>query len=216
MIIKTYGYEEGSIKYALQDTEKAIKEVFPNVNTGDNYFLFIRTSIYYPYITNKIDSTIVLYDLDNNIIAENTKYKIRTPYPNKNIYFNDMRVGRKLCDGFVLMFNTIDELHKASRVEINWNIDSEYDNKEPFKLNSTIIYNTKFIKVEGNNVFTIKSADSFQVSFKNRNEEQVLEYQKQFDKNNYEKLRFNNIDVFNETHIQNLELLADNTRVQLP
>lgn len=233
---------EGSIKYALKDTEDVLKGIFPNVNLEDKYFLFIRTRMYYPYVTNKIDCTIKLFDEDNNLIKQNDKYKIRTPYPNQCLYLNSMKYGRKLCDdGYVLMFDTFEELKKIVKVKIDWFINSNYENGEKFELNSTIIYHTNFIEKYNDNVFSIASNDSFGASYDKP--EKATKYDEQFDENKYivtkpniqldmtlcndwdsEELKAlvkENIEkevdcetIF-EIHIQKLDLEADNTRIEM-
>lgn len=233
---------EGSIKYALKDTEDTLKGIFSNINLEDKYFLFIRTRMYYPYIVNKIDCTIKLFDEDNNLIKKNDKYKIRTPYPNQCLHLNSMKYGRKLCnDGYVLMFDTFEELKKIVKVKIDWSINSNYENGEKFELNSTIIYHTNFIEKENNNVFSITSNDSFGASYDDP--AKATKYEEQFDENKYivtkpnvqldmslcnewdsEELKLLvkeriekevDCETIFEIHIQKLNLEADNTRIEM-
>jgi hypothetical protein len=229
MIITNYGYAECSIKTALKETTDILNEVYPNIKSEDKYFLFVKSTMYFPDEVYDIKCELKLLDVNKNVIRQSEKYKIRTPYPNKYVYLNSMKHGRKMCDdGFIFMFDSFNDLCKITNVEICWVTKTKYDSGKPRNLWNKIIYNNKFISKEGNNVFVINSRDSYSESFKKG--EDVKRYMSQFDKNDYSVVKANKeindifkehlntpveIDTYMELHIQNLELIADNTRAKI-
>lgn len=94
-------------------------KMYPDKKDSD-YFLWIITDIFNPFrFDKKIDEvTTEIYINEKHI--ENDKGKIRTPYPNKNIFQYSMKKGRNVCYGFPLKFNSIEELMAVHSIEIHW------------------------------------------------------------------------------------------------
>lgn len=188
---------EGSIKYALQDTEDIIRETIPVMvsytNINEKYFLFIKSRLYLPCSKNSIKSIESLITIDDIAktkidevetveprITQLTNSKVRTPYPNKRLYLNSMKYdGRRLCnDGFVLMFDTFKELQAIDTITIDWKVNLEESDGKTLDLNKKIICHPYFIKNEQNTVFSIMSHDMFLGAMDSND---VEEYISQFD-----------------------------------
>lgn len=210
MLFRDSKWAEISYKTVRKETENLLTNIFGGYDKNKCY-LFIKSSLFYKHIVNNIDGEITLFDKDNNLITSNEKYKIRQPYPNKNWYCNDMKYGRKILDdgGFVIKFDSFEELQKIKTINVKWNVISGYENGDRFNIHFHCKYNVSFDNSNSDNVFNIKSWDCLLID----ETENFKEYEKQFDENDYksDELGFD----FLEYHEQNLKLMADNSRLDL-
>lgn len=211
MIFNKLKWEKNSEISTRKETEEIIKEEFEEYDKN-KYYVFIGTGILHNHIVNDIKCIIKIVKNGNPIVI-NEKSKVRSPYPNKNWYVLDRKFGRKLKEGYILKFDTIEELNSFQELLIEWKIVSNYSNGEKFVVCVNIEYELEFKKVGEDNVFNIKSWDYCKEDMLDEEsyENKIKEYDKQFDENNY--YTEEDGSYYLEEHKQKLHLKSDNSRI---
>lgn len=179
MIRKTFDTSQVVDFYKKEDI-KELERMYPNVDIEGKYMLFIQATFYFPYVSEKIDGHIEFVYEDDEII--NYASKCRNPYSNKAITLISKKNKQRLSKYSIpLIFDTFEDLNKLKRILIKWKINASTDNNDKIKVFAVIEYKLKFHKINGKNVYSIKSSDCIIESYmlsNNHLEKYMEEFQK--------------------------------------
>lgn len=144
----------------IRKMDEALNKMYPNIEMGNKYILFILGELWFPYLSNYISADIDFVYKDGSI--KNYKSKLRTPYPNKNIRMISMTNGRKVCDlGIPIVFDTYEELNSLKTILIRWEIEASTKTKDVIgKYYVQVLYDVNFKHIEGKKRYVIHSKDS--------------------------------------------------------
>lgn len=184
MIINKYSMSEGVIEHYKEVEKHYIEKMYPGVNIDDKYVLFLKAELWFPFDYEEIDAS-VIFNYKNE--HKTYPYKIRTPYPNKNIKQASMVNGRKVCDcGIPVLFDTYEELCELTSVDITWRI-SAFDSDDDLNvIYVRVHYDLEFTYEEGKRIYGLYSKDNTLDSFsvmegKDYYEKSVSNYLNEFD-----------------------------------
>lgn len=183
--MKTTNYSiSNSVITHYEESEKdCLNKMYPTIDIKNKYILFLQLELWYPFEADEINVEVLI----NEEIKYLPKYKIRTPYPNKNIRQISMVNKKRVCDyGMPLIFNSYNELCDLSTIDINWSIKSKTINNEDELILVKIQYKVDYIYEENKRIYVLHSKDNSLDSFivmegKDYYEKTVSNYIKEYD-----------------------------------
>lgn len=163
--------EELKIRY-LEVERNELNKMYSNKNWEDKYILFLQFELYHPFYFDEMKAELKVH------LSEEIKefpFKIRTPYPNKNIYQISMKNGRRFCNlGIPLFFDTFEGLSEVKQIEANWLLKDKSEEHECATV-IKILYDVNFIKHQDKKVYCIHSKDMVYETMKAYENKNVVE-----------------------------------------
>lgn len=116
---------DGVKAYLVEKESEELNKMYPKKDLTGKYKLYIQAKLWFPFPNDCIDSinAEVFLCTENGEKREVPKFKIRTPYVNKNIRLLSMKNGNRCSDiGLPLLFDTFADLCLIKRLHVIWSI----------------------------------------------------------------------------------------------
>lgn len=156
----TIPWSKASLPYAIEDTKKHFTKMFPaTMNYDENYILWLKFSLYWPFQCESMDCKISLF-VDGEGKLDFADLKVRHLYPNKLWYTACMKSGRKCSDtGLIIPYDSFEKLSKVKKVMAYWTIRYVTDDGQQNCRYLCVDYDLSFTQAEGKRNYTVNSAE---------------------------------------------------------
>jgi len=140
-------------------TEKALREEFIRLYSDyqEEYLFHFLFEYYWQYQLNHIEARILLHK--GRGTEEITPIKVRHIWPNRNYFTACLRKGRKLGEGVLLPFSTLEELQNIKSIEAFWAIEGFDVRQKEFLKIVHVKYDLTFEQAEKGKFFSFHSRE---------------------------------------------------------